>query len=114
MEGLQASPEQRLFSIGFFLKNWRPARLEWLAIPPGRTLPIQYRYSTVENLCVGGKQPVSLRQLIFSRPMAFFVFLSAAAGAGIIAADLVVGTVNGSRCRHRLVAAVQGEFGLWT
>lgn len=49
-----------------------------------------------------------------SRPVALFVFLSAAAGAGIIAADFVVGPMyRGLRCDWFL-SAVQGELGLWT
>ena len=41
-----------------------------------------------------------------SRPVALLVFLAAAAGAGIIAADLIVGTVSGSRRSHWLISSV--------
>jgi hypothetical protein len=84
--GLQASPEQRLFSIGFFLKNWRPARLEWLAIPPGRTLPLHYR----RELMCGGKQHAPLQQLISSHaPWHFLYFFPLPQGQGSLRPTLL-------------------------
>ena len=49
-----------------------------------------------------------------SCPVALFVFLPAAARAGIVAPDFVLGTVGRSRRSRRLVATIQGELGLWT
>ena len=47
---------------------------------------------------------MSAKELL--RPVAFFVFLPAAAGAWIIAADLILGSMGRSRCGNRLLATV--------
>lgn len=52
--------------------------------------------------------------LTSSCPVALFIFLSAAAGAGIVSADLVVGSVDRSLRCHWFFATVQRELGLWT
>ena len=44
--------------------------------------------------------------------MALLVFLPAAAGAGIVATDLIFGPLCWSRRRDRFIATVQGQLGL--
>ena len=53
-----------------------------------------------------GGEPVRLAVRL--SPMALFVFFPAAAGTGVVAADLVVASMNSLRC-DRLFSAIEDE-----
>ena len=49
--------------------------------------------------------------VVFSRPVALLVFFSAAAGAGVVASDFVVASLNSLRCDW-FFSAIEDEWGV--